>query len=380
MFFTSTSLTGCTDNPKQHSLICATFPAPELLFWSAEAASLPRSLSPPPVLEDLQLMVETLSGASPWLPSLLPHYSSHCMIVTRREEEGRGEENEIPASVFVKEPVPYPRDVEEEQPLSPPVDVNRSQEEALQTINLSSDEELGPEDEDEEFKAGQEAGERLEKSRAEKIKRSSLKKVDSLKKAFSRQNIEKKMNKIGTKIVSQEKREKIKKSFTPNHQKSPTAKSSSFKVSPLTFNVKKVRDGEGSPQPGASPNSATATVELAPLSSPDEDLPFTEVHTQLSPGLEEAKAVADALEREEELPSPSSSGLEAELSITEDGNPEYALSATLPQEDTQLMLSSTLQQPEPAEEKEEGEEAEAAGVMEEGKESPTVEIALDQAS
>ncbi|KAI1899409.1 hypothetical protein AGOR_G00061480 [Albula goreensis] len=290
------------------------------------------------------------------------------------------EENEIPASVFVKEPVPYPRDVEEEQPLSPPVDVNRSQEEVLQTINLSSDEELGPEDEDEEFKAGQEAGERLEKSRAEKIKRSSLKKVDSLKKAFSRQNIEKKMNKIGTKIVSQEKREKIKKSFTPNHQKSPTAKSSSFKVSPLTFNVKKVRDGEGSPQPGASPNSATATVELAPLSSPDEDLPFTEVHTQLSPGLEEAKAVADALEREEELASPSSSGLEAELSITEDGNPEYALSATLPQEDTQLMLSSTLQQPEPAEEKEEREEAEAAGEMEEEKESPTVEIALDQAS
>lgn len=52
--------------------------------------------------------------------------------------------------------------------------------------------------------------------------------MDSLKKAFSRQNIEKKMTKIGTKIVSQEQREKIKK------------KTSSLKVSPLTFNIRKV--------------------------------------------------------------------------------------------------------------------------------------------
>lgn len=55
--------------------------------------------------------------------------------------------------------------------------------------------------------------------------------VDSLKRAFSKANIEKKMNKI----VSQEKREKMKKSLTPNHPKS-----SSFKVSPLTFSIKKV--------------------------------------------------------------------------------------------------------------------------------------------
>lgn len=52
--------------------------------------------------------------------------------------------------------------------------------------------------------------------------------MDSLKKAFSRQNIEKKMTKIGTKIVSQEQREKIKQ------------KTSSLKVSPLTFNIRKV--------------------------------------------------------------------------------------------------------------------------------------------
>uniref|UniRef100_A0A8C5WVY3 Uncharacterized protein n=1 Tax=Laticauda laticaudata TaxID=8630 RepID=A0A8C5WVY3_LATLA len=113
--------------------------------------------------------------------------------------------------------------------------------------------------------------EKIEESRAEKIKRSSLKKVDSLKKAFSRQNIEKKMNKISTKIVSPERREKIKKSFTPNHQKSSSSKSSSFKVSPLTFNVKKVRDGDTSieveDKPGEATGSEHATSEEGTLTS-----------------------------------------------------------------------------------------------------------------
>jgi len=172
------------------------------------------------------------------------------------------EENEIPSSVFVNEPAPLP-EVEEDTPAT---DANRSQEEGLQTIALSSDEEQGPEeDEDDILRVlDLEAETRVEKSRAEKIKRSSLKKVDSLKKAFSRQNIEKKMNKI----VSQEKRDKIKKSLTPNHQKSPSAKNTSFKVSPLTFNIKKNRNGEGQPETedSAQPESSPRT-RLTPSSS-----------------------------------------------------------------------------------------------------------------
>ncbi|XP_037706578.1 caveolae-associated protein 2 [Choloepus didactylus] len=145
------------------------------------------------------------------------------------------EENEIPASVFVKEPVSGPAEGKEEL-----ADGNKSLEETLHTVDLSSDDEL-PHDE----KALEDsADEKMEESRAEKIKRSSLKKVDSLKKAFSRQNIEKKMNKLGTKIVSIERREKIKKSLTSNHQKISSGKSSPFKVSPLTFGRKKVREGE----------------------------------------------------------------------------------------------------------------------------------------
>ncbi|XP_062972324.1 caveolae-associated protein 2 [Elgaria multicarinata webbii] len=197
------------------------------------------------------------------------------------------EENEIPASVFVKEPVPSITDGKEE-----PVDENKTLEETLHTVELSSDDET-PHDEG----ADDSMDEKIEETRAEKIKRSSLKKVDSLKKAFSRQNIEKKMNKLGTKIVSVERREKIKKSLTPNHQKSSASKSSSFKVSPLTFNVKKVRDGDTSMETEDKSAEAASSEHTAN----DEETSFTEIHSDLasptSPA-EEGNALADSLEKE----------------------------------------------------------------------------------
>lgn len=146
------------------------------------------------------------------------------------------EEHEIPASVFVKEPVSSPTEGKGELEGE-----NQSLEETLHTVDLSSEDELPQGEEAQEDSAE----EKTEESRAEKLKRSSLRKVDSLKKAFSRQNIEKKMTKLGTKIVSVERREKIKKSLTSNHQKTSSGgKSSPFKVSPLTFGRKKVREGE----------------------------------------------------------------------------------------------------------------------------------------
>lgn len=132
--------------------------------------------------------------------------------------------------MFAKEPAASPLEGKEE-----PADENKSLEETLHTVDLSSEEELAA-DEGAPADSGEEsAGE----SRAEKIKRSSLRKVDSFKKAFSRQNIEKQMTKLGTKIMSEERREKIKKSFASHPSSSP------FKVSPLAFGRKKVRDGEG---------------------------------------------------------------------------------------------------------------------------------------
>ncbi|KAJ8003895.1 hypothetical protein DPEC_G00153140 [Dallia pectoralis] len=255
------------------------------------------------------------------------------------------DENEIPSSVFVKDPIPTLLEEGEE----PAVDANQSTEEGLHTIDLSSDEDVGLEAEQEEEGDGllDLVGDPMEKSRTDKFKRSSLKKVDSLKRAFSKANIEKKMNKI----VSQEKREKIKKSLTPTHQKSPGGKSSSF-----SFSMKKNREPEGHPEAEAeaqvSSQTAVASIELSPLSSPD-DLAFPEVHSQLAPGLEESKAEADALETEditisqvlESVQIPESNGVpdsspfretdvaeEEDTSVLTEGvSEEYSLSATLPQ-------------------------------------------------
>lgn len=219
--------------------------------------------------------------------------------------------------MFVKDSLrtPQPSQYDAESTLPPPsvtgsVDGIHGQEDGLQTISLSSDEDdsLVVHPEGEEMLMGEEAmglgTSHTFERRADRFKRSSLKKVDSLKKAFSRQSIEKKMTQITTKIVPPEKREKIKKSLTPNHPKSPTAKSSSFKVSPMTFNVKKIRDGEDPTQDTGSPGEE-AHVEIPPLGSLDGEIPLAEVHTE-----------EGVFEELQEILSPSTpESLKAELAI-----------------------------------------------------------------
>lgn len=246
------------------------------------------------------------------------------------------EENEIPSTVFVKDPPPFPRDeiLEERDESAAGVDGNQSQEGGLHTIDLSSDEDVGLEAELEDEEMWPHDLENMEKSRAEKLKRSSLKKVDSLKKAFSRQNIEKKMTKIGTKIVSQEQREKIKQ------------RTSSLKVSPLTFSIRKPRSSSDSQPPEASPQAGEsvfteADVQLSPLDSTNQEVPFTEVHAQLAPAEheekeeeEEVKEEEEEVKEEEEKEGEEVSGVEADLSVVSEGvSQEYTLSATLPQEE-----------------------------------------------
>ncbi|XP_044525619.1 caveolae-associated protein 2 [Gracilinanus agilis] len=223
------------------------------------------------------------------------------------------EENEIPTSVFAKEPIPSITEGKEET-----VDENKSLEETLHTVNLSSDDEVPNEDDALEDSAEEKA----EESRAEKIKRSSLKKVDSLKKAFSRQNIEKKMNKLGTKIVSVERREKIKKSLTPNHQKTSSGKSSPFKVSPLTFGRKKVHEGEGSTEEETKPVETLAGDQTL---TENEASSFTEVpsDTSLTPALVEENTATDV--QEKLVPRESNPATKnIELSIVEDEEFEMA--------------------------------------------------------
>lgn len=243
------------------------------------------------------------------------------------------EDNEIPTTVLSKESTAdlASTSVLDEVPASPPasaMDTNRSHDEGLQTISLSSDEDEGAasppaegsieplgEIHEEDLLPGL-GPERLERSRADKFKRSSLKKVDSIKKAFSRSSIEKKINKI----VPPEKREKIKKSFTPNHPKSPTTKSSSFRISPMTFNVKKVRDGDGEvAQPESSPTSLT-NVSVPTMEGLDGQLPVAEVH------VEEEKT--NGKEPSTSTPGSADGGLSVE-----DGDLDNGPTATLAEEE-----------------------------------------------
>ncbi|KFQ26786.1 Serum deprivation-response protein, partial [Mesitornis unicolor] len=229
------------------------------------------------------------------------------------------EENEIPASVFAKEPIPSITEGKEE-----PVDENKTLEETLHTVELGSDDEMFHEEDD----MDDSAEEKTEESRAEKIKRSSLKKVDSLKKAFSRQNIEKKMNKISTKIVSPERREKIKKSLTVHHQKSSSSKSSAFKVSPLMFNVKKAREGESPAEAEDKPTETTSNDQA----ENEDDMSFTDMHSDMTPTTsltEEGKAAVDSLEKEARREGNTMINNNIELSIVEDDE-EYGMPLEAP--------------------------------------------------
>ncbi|XP_054880172.1 caveolae-associated protein 2-like [Poeciliopsis prolifica] len=254
------------------------------------------------------------------------------------------EENEIPTSVFMKEPPPFPRDeiLEEGEPSAPGLSDGR-QDGEFQTIDLSSDEDVGLEADMDEEEPWPQDVDGMEKSTADKLKRSSLKKVDSLKKAFSRHNIEKKMNKIGTKIVSAEQREKIKQ------------RTASLKVSPLTFGIKKSRSSSDSQPPEASGQTresltAEADVQLPSAGGAELELPFTKVHAQLAPndqqgGLqdqveavvevrEEVEKQLEVVEEEKEEVKEGSLVVEADVSVVSEGLSEaYALSSTLPQED-----------------------------------------------
>uniref|UniRef100_A0A146XLA4 Serum deprivation-response protein n=1 Tax=Fundulus heteroclitus TaxID=8078 RepID=A0A146XLA4_FUNHE len=276
------------------------------------------------------------------------------------------EENEIPTSVFVKDPPPFPRDeiLEEGEQPSPGVSDGK-QEGGFHTIDLSSDEDVGLEADMDEEEPWPQDLDTMDQSRADKLKRSSLKKVDSLKKAFSRQNIEKKMTKLGTRIVSAEQREKIKQ------------RTASLKVSPLSFGPRKPRSSSDSQPPEASGHtreslSSETEVQLSPSSGAEQEVPFTEVHASLAPADQQgdlreevekemkaaqevweelkeeeeegvAEEVREALKEEEEGGSAvgevrealkeGSLVVEAEVSVVSEGlSEEYALSSTLPQE------------------------------------------------
>lgn len=102
-------------------------------------------------------------------------------------------------------------------------------------------------------KTKQKTKDNLEKTRVktrENLEKTKQKTKDNLEK--TRHNIEKKMGKLGTRMsVNPERKEKLKtsqkkmvKSFTPDHTIYARSKTAVYKVPPFTFHVKKIREGE----------------------------------------------------------------------------------------------------------------------------------------
>uniref|UniRef100_A0A8C6SMM9 Serum deprivation-response protein n=1 Tax=Neogobius melanostomus TaxID=47308 RepID=A0A8C6SMM9_9GOBI len=209
------------------------------------------------------------------------------------------EQTEIPSSVFVKDQPPFPRDDIMEEGEEPEAEGS-----GLHTIDLSSDEEAGLEAEPEDdWLLDPEVLEAMEPTRAEKLKRSSLKKVDSLKKAFSKQNIEKKMTKIGTKLVSVEQRQKMKM------------------MSPISFSLKK-------PHGAAAEEEHVLEAVAEARDSPDA-VAHEEEQEKVQGEQEKVQAEQEVQEEFQEMQEKVQEEQEEEL---EEGlSPDYALSSTLPQ-------------------------------------------------
>ncbi|XP_030625961.1 caveolae-associated protein 1b [Chanos chanos] len=212
------------------------------------------------------------------------------------------DEVKLPSRVTVAKSMKVPEPVEGEVPPEQRAALEEGGEDGEKAqIELSSDEEV-------------EIEETIEETRAERIKRSSLQRVQNIKTVFSkekmektkqktkenlektkqktkenlektrlktrenlektkqktkenlektrqktkenlektRHNIEKKMGKLGTRMsVNPERKEKmktsrdkVKKSFTPDHVIYARSKTAVYKVPPFTFHVKKIREGQ----------------------------------------------------------------------------------------------------------------------------------------
>uniref|UniRef100_A0A3P9JFL1 Caveolae associated protein 1b n=1 Tax=Oryzias latipes TaxID=8090 RepID=A0A3P9JFL1_ORYLA len=191
-------------------------------------------------------------------------------------------------------------------------------------VDLSSDEE------------GLEIEEVIEESRAERIKRSSLQRVQTLKTKTkenlektrqktkeniektkqktkenlekTRHNIEKKMGKLGTRMTVNPERkqkmktssDKMKKAFTPDHVVYARSKTAVYKVPPFTFHVKKIREGAVEVVQGTEMVEVSRDIEaLDEIEGEVEDVEV-EVEMEIPNGGGDEDEVEDEEEEEEE--------------------------------------------------------------------------------
>ncbi|XP_024288948.2 caveolae-associated protein 1 [Oncorhynchus tshawytscha] len=227
----------------------------------------------------------------------------------------------------------------------------------------------------------------IEESRAEKIKRSSKARVDNIKKAFSKEqrekraqktkdnlektkqktrdnlektrqkthdklektkhSLEKKMGKLGNKMTpNMERKEKLKgskemlkKSLTPDHTVYARSKTTVYRVPPFTFHVKKFRDGDVE----VVHTEGTEMVEVAEneaLQAGEGDVEVEELVRVVD--TPEMAAVLELDEEEEELVRVDTPEMAAFLEVAEDQVAEHLirLESKLPVVKTSMKTTS----------------------------------------
>ncbi|KAL0984424.1 hypothetical protein UPYG_G00141280 [Umbra pygmaea] len=162
-------------------------------------------------------------------------------------------------------------------------------------------------------KTKQKTKENLEKTKQktkENLEKTKQKTKENLEK--TRHNIEKKMGKLGTRMsVNPEHKAKIKtskqkmmKSFTPDHTVYARDKSASYKVPPFTFHVKKFREGTMEPVEVQGTEMVEVSQDLNPFQGLEDDCNEgcldLEVDREMLNGREEEEEMEDEDEEEEE--------------------------------------------------------------------------------
>lgn len=147
-----------------------------------------------------------------------------------------------------------------------------------------------PADSDEEYMTVEEA----DASAATRIKKSGLKRIESLKHTFSRENMSKtkenlgtKVNKLGERIVTAERREKIRQSGERIKQSGERLKETITKTVPAKLNLKKERtvaEGQEGAE-GTTEDAASAPVPPA-KGRKGNDVAYTEVALEKEAGAE----------------------------------------------------------------------------------------------
>ncbi|NXA42929.1 CAVN4 protein, partial [Eudromia elegans] len=154
----------------------------------------------------------------------------------------------------------------------------------------------------------------IEESKANRFRRSGMRRIDDIKKAFSRENIQKtrqdfrkKVNRLRTRIVTPERRERIRQSGERLKQSGIRFKKTISQAAPMkeTFKIHKknkersVAEGQEGIQEGDT-HTASETLAAEPFT---EEISYTEVTTKIKKDKSSGtKGVSESAEKVEKIP------------------------------------------------------------------------------